>query len=314
MRALVIGAAGFVGNYLVKHLLEQGDEVYAGTLSESVELLPDTTYKVDITDALSTGELIQRSKPQVIYHLAGISFVPEAESDFERTLRVNVAGTANVLRQAHLLSKEISVLFVSSAEVYGQIKPAELPIKEDTPLRPANNYSLSKRMAELVVERYARQGALRCTIARPFNHIGPGQDSRFVASNFAYQLARIAHGRAPAVLQVGNLEARRDFSDVRDIVRAYRLLAHSQGGVFNLGAGVSRSIQSLLDGLIAVSELKVEVQQDPARMRGPEVPELYTSYEHAKSVVGWQPIIPFEQSLADIYHYWYERVGLELAA
>ena len=161
MRALVIGAAGFVGNYLVKHLLEQGDEVYAGTLSESVELLPDTTFKVDITDALSTGELIQRSKPQVIYHLAGISFVPEAESDFERTLRVNVAGTANVLRQAHLLSKEISVLFISSAEVYGQIKPAELPIKEDTPLRPANNYSLSKRMAELVVERYARQGALR---------------------------------------------------------------------------------------------------------------------------------------------------------
>ena len=101
---------------------------------------------------------------------------------------------------------------------------------------------------------------------------------------------------------------------MRDIVRAYRLLAHSTGGVFNLGAGVPRSIQALLDGLIAVSELKVEVQQDPARMRGPEVPELYTSYEHAKSVVGWQPIIPFEQSLADIYQYWYERVGLELAA
>lgn len=314
MRALVIGAAGFVGTYLVRHLLEQGDEVCAGTLKEPVALLPKTTFSVDIADSASVAELMHRARPDVVYHLAGISFVPEAESDFDKTLRINVAGTANVLRQAHLFSKSTSVLFVSSAEVYGHISPDDVPIKETTPARPANNYSLSKRMAELVVERYANQGALRCTIVRPFNHIGPGQDSRFVASNFAMQLARIAHGKAPATLHVGNLEARRDFSDVRDIVRAYRMLVQQGGGLFNLGSGVARPIQELLDTLIKVSGLSVKIEQDPSRMRGPEVPELYASYEKAQAAVAWKPIIPFEQTLADIYSYWHERIGAEAAA
>ena len=314
MRALVIGAAGFVGTYLVRHLLDQGDEVFAGTLRDPVALLPDTTFSVDITDAHSTAELIQKTQPDVVYHLAGISFVPEAEADFDKTLRVNVGGTANVLRQAHLFSKETRVLFVSSAEVYGQVKQSELPIRESTPLRPANNYSLSKRMAELVAERYVRQGALNCTIVRPFNHIGPGQDSRFVASNFAFQLARIAHSKAPGIIQVGNLEARRDFSDVRDIVRAYRLLAEAPSGVFNLGSGSPRAIQDLLDTLIRVSGVSVTIEQDPARMRGPEVPELYASYEKASASVGWAPSISFEQSLLDIYRYWYDRLAAEQAA
>ncbi len=307
MRALVVGAAGFVGKYLVEHLLEQGDEVFAGTMKEPVALLPSTTFPVDITDPASTSELMQRARPDVVYHLAGISFVPEAESNFDRALAVNVGGTANVLRQAHLFSKETQVLFVSSAEVYGQVLPSELPIRESNPLRPANNYSLSKRMAELVAERYQRQGAIRCTIVRPFNHIGPGQDARFVASSFAQQLARIALGKASPVLRVGNLEARRDFSDVRDIVRAYRLLAQGEGGVFNLGSGVPRSIQTLLDTLISVSGLAVTIEQDPARMRGPEVPELFTSYEKAQSAVGWKPEVTFEQSLGDIYRYWLQR-------
>jgi GDP-4-dehydro-6-deoxy-D-mannose reductase len=306
MRALVIGAAGFVGKYLVEHLLEQGDQVFAGTLKEPIPQLPDTTFSVDITDAGSAAELIQRSRPEVVYHLAGISFVPEAEQNFDKTLLVNVGGTNNVLRQAHLFSKETKVVFVSSAEVYGQVKPDDLPIRESTPLRPANNYSLSKRMAELLAERYVRQGALKCTIVRPFNHIGPGQDPRFVASSFAQQLARIALGKAPAVMRVGNLEARRDFSDVRDIVRAYRLLAQGPDGVFNLGSGVPRSIQSLLDTLIRVSGVSVKVDQDPARMRGPEVPELFTSFAKAESAVGWKPSISFERSLEDIYRHWHD--------
>lgn len=161
-------------------------------------------------------------------------------------------------------------------------------------------------MAELLAERYVRQGALKCTIVRPFNHIGPGQDPRFVASSFAQQLARIALGKAPAVMRVGNLEARRDFSDVRDIVRAYRLLAQGPDGVFNLGSGVPRPIQSLLDTLIRVSGVSVKVEQDPARMRGPEVPELFTSFAKAESAVGWKPSISFERSLEDIYRHWHD--------
>ncbi len=310
MRALVIGAAGFVGRYLTEHLLEQGDEVFGTCIEGHVPgLAPENSLVLDINEQHACAEVIRRVQPEVVYHLAGIAFVPEAEADFGRTLQVNVGGTANVVRQCHLLNQGVSLLFVSSAEVYGQVPAHTLPIREETEVRPENNYSLSKRMGELVVERYSRTGSLRHTIARPFNHIGPGQDERFVASNFARQLAAIALHRAPPVLEVGNLEARRDFSDVRDIVRAYRRIAQTGVGVYNLGSGVPRSIQSLLDTLIAVSGLQVEIRQDPSRMRGPEVMELYSSNDKAWRECGWKPSIPFERSLEDVYRYWYDKLG-----
>ncbi len=310
MRALVIGAAGFVGRYLTRYLLDEGDEVFGTSIDGTVPGLgPRHSLLLDITAPDNCADVIQKVRPEVVYHLAGIAFVPEAETDFARTLNVNVAGTANVVRQCHLLNEGLSLLFVSSAEVYGQVPAHALPIREETELRPANNYSLSKRMAELVVERYGRTGSLRPTIARPFNHIGPGQDDRFVASNFARQLASIALRRSPPMLEVGNLEARRDFSDVRDIVRAYRRIAQTGVGVYNLGSGVPRSIKSLLDTLIAVSGLQVEIRQDPSRMRGPEVLELYTSTDKAWRECGWKPSIAFERSLEDVYRYWYDTLS-----
>lgn len=312
MKALVLGAAGFAGQHLVEHLRECGDEVYSAGLRQR-GVASKHEIQLDITDAHGVREVVHKLRPQVVYHLAGIAFVPEAESDFSRVLQINVGGTANVTRACHLLNTGISVLFVSSAEVYGVIQPGELPITEDTPLRPANNYSLSKRMAELVVERYARTGSIIGSVVRPFNHIGPGQDSRFVASSFALQLAKIAHGQIAPVLQVGNLEARRDFSDVRDIVRSYRNIALSGGGVFNVGSGRSRAVRELLDILISVSGVAVDVQTDPDRMRGPEVPELYGSYERARSVCGWQPSIPLERSLEDVYRYWYDLIASGVA-
>jgi GDP-4-dehydro-6-deoxy-D-mannose reductase len=312
MRSLVIGAGGFVGGYLVDHLCEQGDHVVATTIASMPVRAGVDVLTLDITDPVSVADVIQRVKPEVVYHLAGIAFVPEAENNFERTLTVNVSGTANVARYCHLNSSA-SLLFVSSAEVYGQVKPDELPVTEANELRPANNYSLSKRMAELVVERYGRQG-LRHSIARPFNHIGPGQDPRFVASNFALQLARVARGLTPPVLEVGNLEARRDFSDVRDIVRAYRRIATGHSGVFNLGSGHSHSIQQLLDTLIELSGCDVEIRQDPNRMRGPEVPELFGSIERAGKVCGWKPEIPLRRSLEDTYRYWYDSLAQQVSA
>jgi GDP-4-dehydro-6-deoxy-D-mannose reductase len=168
-------------------------------------------------------------------------------------------------------------------------------------------------MAELVVERYGRQG-LKHSIARPFNHIGPGQDPRFVASNFALQLARVARGLTPPVLEVGNLEARRDFSDVRDIVRAYRLIATGHTGIFNLGSGRSYSIQDLLDTLIEISGCAVEIRQDKNRMRGPEVPELFGSSSRAEQVCGWKPEIPLRRSLEDTFRYWYDSLGKKASA
>lgn len=313
MRSLIIGAGGFVGGYLVRHLLDQGDTVIATTGGPAPGSVLDCEhFNLDITDPVAVTEAIQKVKPEAVYHLAGISFVPEAESNFDKALLVNVGGTANVARACQLLGTGVSLLFVSSAEVYGHVLPDELPVREGNTLRPANNYSLSKRMAELVVDRYARQGGIRASIARPFNHIGPGQDPRFVTSNFALQLARVAHGLTPPILEVGNLEARRDFSDVRDIVRAYRIIGTRHEGVFNLGAGASRSIQEILDTLISISGCKVEVRQDPQRMRGPEVKELYASNDKATSVCGWRPEISFKQSLQDIYRYWFEKVAAEL--
>jgi GDP-4-dehydro-6-deoxy-D-mannose reductase len=308
MRALVIGAGGFVGGHLVEHLRERGDEVFATTIASMPVSAPVTQLSLDITDAAAVADVLQAVKPEVVYHLAGIAFVPEAEGNFEKTLAVNVAGTANIARSSQLLAHRPSLLFVSSAEVYGQVRPEELPVSEGNELRPANNYSLSKRMAELVVERYGRQG-LKYSIARPFNHIGPGQDSRFVASNFALQLARVARGLTPGVLEVGNLEARRDFSDVRDIVRAYRLIAMGESGTYNLGSGRSHSIQEVLDTLIEISGCKVEIRQDPQRMRGPEVPELYGAINKVSEVCGWKPELSLRRSLEDTYRHWFDSLS-----
>jgi GDP-4-dehydro-6-deoxy-D-mannose reductase len=308
MRSLVLGAGGFVGRHLVEHLVEQGDEVFAGVqvLRDGVQNVSE--LPVDITDSESVANALAQCQPEVVYHLAGISFVPEAQEDFGRTLRVNVGGTAHVAHQSVLAGCVKSLVFVSSAEVYGAVLPSQLPICESTEVKPLNNYSLSKRMAELAVESFSRSGNLRCAIARPFNHIGPGQDRRFVTASFALQLARIAHRQVPAVMRVGNLEARRDFSDVRDIVRGYRLLAVSGSGVFNLGSGRSRPVQQALDTLVSISGLEVSIEQDLERMRGPEVSELYGSYEAIRKACGWEPRISFERSLEDVYRYWYDAV------
>lgn len=312
MRSLVLGADGFVGKHLVQHLQASGDDVFEGVR------LPDTaagsqSVVADITKPETLREAFRVARPEAVYHLAGIAFVPEAEEDFERTLRVNVAGTSNVARECHRLGTGVSLVFVSSAEVYGAISKEELPITEQTPVRPANNYSLSKRMAELVVERYGRVGTVKASIARPFNHIGAGQNERFVSATFALQLARIAHKKAPPELRVGNLEARRDFSDVRDIVRAYRLLAAGKGGIYNLGSGRAISIQFILDTLITISGVQVSVHPDPERMRGPEIAEVYGSCKSISAACGWVPEITIQRSLEDVYRYWFDRVAQGLA-
>lgn len=235
-----------------------------------------------------------------------MAFVPEAENNFLQALHVNVVGTSNIYRIAHIIGLGCTVLYVSSAEVYGKIDPKNLPITEGVPLNPANNYSLSKSMAEMVTWRYAQLGNLKSVVVRPFNHIGPGQSSQFVVSSFAEQLAQIAHKKRPAVIQVGNLEARRDFSDVRDIVRAYRLAVVQGQGIYNLGSGRAIAIKSILDRLIQISGLTVEISQDAARMRAAEVPEIYGSYAKAKKELGWEPQINFDQTLESVYRYWFD--------
>jgi len=313
MRALVTGAGGFVGRHLVCHLAECGDEVLGVDLQNPRNLVeglsPElqksvSSITLDISDFEKCSRVISEFKPDIIYHLAGIAFVPEAENNFDRALLVNVGGTNNIIRTCHLLQLGTTIVYISSAEVYGKISQEDLPLSEELQLKPANNYSLSKLMGELVAERYDRFGYVRTVIARPFNHIGPYQNDRFVVSSFAHQLARIAKGKSEPVIRVGNLEARRDFSDVRDIVRAYRLMALKGTGVYNLCSGSPHSIQFVLDTLLEISGLKVEILTDPARMRPAEVPELFGSYARAEKELGWKPEYDIKKTLNDVYDYW----------
>lgn len=252
MRALVTGANGFAGGYLTKHLVDSKDEVFGTFLpSAAPSIVPSPKNKpLDIRDRSACLNLIQEIKPDVIYHLAGISFVPEAEKDFARAVAINVEGTFNVIRACIDARVPATVGFISSAEVYGKVRPEDLPLHEGLPTKPQTNYSLTKLMAELVAQRFALDGFVKTVTIRAFNHIGIGQSEQFVVANFANQLAAIAAKKAPAIIRVGNLEAKRDFVDVRDIVRGYRLAVMKGSGVFNLCSGRSVSIQTILDTLI----------------------------------------------------------------
>lgn len=305
MRALVTGACGFVGSYLIPHLQTVGDEVLGTVLPEAAgRSYPYPIVPLDVTDSVAVFETIYNFKPDVIYHLAGMAFVPEAEENFVRALTINVGAVSHIFRACHLLDNKARVVVVSSADMYGRIRPEDLPLTEETPVRPASNYGLSKAMAELVPARYTQFGQVHAVIARPFNHIGPGQNERFVASSFARQLALIAAGKAAPVLRVGDLDARRDFSDVRDIVAGYRLAALKGSGLYTFCSGQAVSIRTILDTLIRVSGLTVSVEVDPNRLRQIETPEIYGSYAKAERELGWRPTISLEESLSDIYAAW----------
>jgi GDP-4-dehydro-6-deoxy-D-mannose reductase len=274
---------------------------------------PIEWHLLDITSSQSCEELIRAQKPEVIYHLAGVSFVPQAEDDFLGALAANVAGADNLLRAAHAAGRDIRFIMAGSADVYGKVPLAELPVHEETVPRPVNAYSTTKLMAEIVADRWHRLGRVAATILRPFNHIGPGQNGRFVVPGFARQLAAIAQGKQDPQIKVGNLSARKDFTDVRDVVCAYRLAALRKPppqapGRYVICSGRSVAIQDILDGLIAVSGVEVEVVQDPARMRPAEVPELYGSFAKAEAELGWRPQYSLLQSLGDVYRNVFDRM------
>lgn len=304
MRALVTGACGFVGPHLIKHLQSFGDEV-AGTYRNARHANPPKSYVLDLFDRTAVVAMIRDFKPDVIYHLAGMSFVPEANSNFPKAIELNVGVTEVLLRACSEEASAAKFIFISSGEVYGRVTET-LPFVESLPLDPANYYSLTKAMAEMLVRNYGHK--ISCIIARPFNHIGPGQDVRFVTSTFANQLAQIAHGMKDPVIRVGNLEAERDFTDVRDVVRGYRLAALKGRGVYNFCSGRPVSIRSILDELIAVAQIRVTIEQDLQRMRPSENPVVYGSFDRAWQDLEWQPLISLKEGLRGVYNYWYDEV------
>lgn len=299
MRALVTGADGFVGRWLTTHLAESGDEVWRAVGHPGPTGNQDRV--LDLTDAASVEEVVSWARPEVVYHLAAVAFGPDAAADPGRAIDVNIRGTAFLLEAAARLDPRPVVMIPSSAEVYGA--GGDRAITERQAIAPVNQYGATKAAQEQIALAYHRSLRLQVVVARAFNHIGPGQRDAFVVAAFATQLARIAAGAGEPMLRVGNLAARRDFTDVRDVVRAYRLLVvggHS-GQPVNVASGSAVSIRAILDALIRQSGLSVEVVTDPARLRPVDLPVVRGSAELLRRLTGWRPSIPLESTLRDVW-------------
>jgi len=301
MRALVTGATGFVGRYLVEALRARGDDVLACGGPHDVDALP-----IDLLDLSSLRAALDLAKPEVVFHLAAATFVPESIAAPMATYETNVRGTANVAQAVREYASEASarvrILFTSSAEVYGLQPPENYPLRETCALSPANPYAASKAAAEMLLLGEAHSFGLDVVIARAFNHIGPGQSDRFAVAGFAAQLAKIAAG-APPQLYVGNLDAKRDFLDVRDVVRAYIALARDgkASESYNVCSGTARPMRDVLRELIIAAHVPVEVRDDPQRMRPSDVPLSLGDATKLREATGWEPQIAFAASIRDIY-------------
>jgi GDP-4-dehydro-6-deoxy-D-mannose reductase len=300
MKALVTGASGFVGRHLVTHLTASGDIVH--TSDRDID-------GIDITDADQVLALFEEVRPDVVYHLAGWADVGGSWKAPVEAFRANAEGTLNVLSAATDTGVE-RVLAVSSADVYGIVTPNELPLTEDSPLRPASPYAASKVAADYLGLQAWLGRHLPVLRVRAFNHLGPGQTDKFVAPALASRVAR-AERDGGEVLTVGDLSARRDFTDVRDVVRAYRLLVeHGEPGeVYNVCSGVDLAVADLAEQLVSQSRVPLRLEVDESLLRPVELPVLRGSHDRLTAATGWEPEIPIGQTLTDLLEDWRERVA-----
>ncbi len=316
MRVLITGIGGFAGSHLADYLLSlPGIEVF-GTVYRKHDLVRHLEGKVelyhaDLLDRHATKEVVRKAKPDAIFHLAGQADVGHSWQMPWRTFELNAHTLLNILTTVDDLSLPATVLVVGSNEEYGMVRPDELPLDESTPFRPLSPYGVSKVAQDMLGLQFYQSNRVRTIRVRPFNHIGPRQRPNFVVSAFALQIARIEAGLQPPQIRVGNLSAKRDFTDVRDMVRAYWLAVTKgkPGEVYNLGSGEPHSIQEVLDLLLAESRLPIQVSQDLARMRPADVPETRCDSDKFRRLTGWEPTIPFRRSVLDTLDYWREKVN-----
>jgi len=317
VRLLVTGAGGFVGGHLVDFLRAEHPEVEIHGV-----VLPQggvswraasgaRVIEADLTEPAAAAAVVEEVRPDRILHLAGQSSVHLSWLDPAGTLRTNVLGIVHLLDAVRSRGLRPPVLVVGSAEEYGPVGPEEMPIREETPLRPASPYAVSKVAQGALALLYGPAGGLRVVLTRTFHHTGPGRGEAFAESSFARQLAEIEAGRRPPVLKVGNLEAVRDFADVRDVVRGYwMLLEKGEGGVaYNVCTGRGRRIRDLLDVLLAASGARVEVRVDPERLRPSDVPAQVGDPSRLRAATGWEPRIPLERTLRDLLDDWRARTA-----
>ncbi len=317
-RIIVTGASGFVGGHLIEFLLKHTDsQVYAAKRRRSDTRVTENDGRVhwvemDVTDAHNVLSIVKAVRPTHIFHLAAQSFVPTSWKSPIETLTINAIGTVNVLEAVKTLDAETKIHIAGSSEEYGRAEPDELPITEENPLRPLSPYGVSKVAADLFGQQYHCSYGLHVVITRAFNHTGPGRGEVFVESNFSKQIAGIEQRRQPPVVWVGNLDAKRDFSDVRDIVRAYWLALEcgKPGQIYNICSSRVQSIRQTLNALLALSTAKeIQVKPDPERMRPSDVLLLQGDCAKFRRDTGWKPEIPLEKTWQDLLNYWRERLG-----
>lgn len=317
MRLLVTGAGGFVGGHLVELVRREAPDTNVhGVVLPHGSLAWSTSkgariHEADLDDPASAAAVIEEVRPDGIVHLAGQSSVQQSWLDPGGTLRTNVLGIVHLLDAARSSSLRPAVLVVGSAEEYGPVAAAELPIREDAPLRPASPYAASKVAQGALALLYGPAGGMRVVLTRTFHHTGPGRGEAFAESSFARQIAEIEHGLRPPVIEVGNLDAVRDFTDVRDVVRAYLLLLEKgePGRAYNVCSGRGRRIRDVLDLLLASSSAKVEVRIDQERLRPADVPAQVGDPSRLRAATSWAPRIPLEETLADLLADWRSRVA-----
>ncbi len=315
MRVLITGITGFAGSHLADYILENQDVDLYGIIrwrsrTENIQHIWDKVklMECDLRDATSTREVVEEVNPDYIFHLAAQSFVPTSWKAPAESLTTNVIGELNIFEAVRKLDIPARIQIACSSEEYGMVHPDEVPITEDNPLRPLSPYGVSKVGQDMLGYQYCMSYKMDIVRTRGFNHTGPRRGPVFVCSDFAKQLIDIEKGLQPPAIWVGNLEAKRDFTDVRDMVRGYWLsLEKGRGGhVYNISSSRSRSIKSVLDLLIELSGVEVEIKQDPHRLRPSDVPLLEGDYSRFNHDTGWEPEIPFRKTLEDLLDFWRE--------
>ena len=318
MRVLITGITGFAGSHLAEYTLADQPEVEVFGIvrwrsrmenvlhfRDKVELI-----EADVKDMVSLQSCLAHIKPDRIFHLAAQSFVPTSWKCPAETFATNAIGQINLFEAALSLKLSPRIQVAGSSEEYGQVYPDEVPMKETNPLRPLSPYAVSKVAQDMLGWQYFRSYGLPIVRTRGFNHTGPRRGDVFVTSSFAKQIAEVEKGKRKPVIYVGNLEAKRDFTDVRDIVRAYWLSLEKgePGEVYNIGSGRSYSVREVLDTLLSLSKVKVKVEVDAKRLRPSDVPILLSDCTKFRKLTGWEPRIPFQQTMGDLLEYWRQRV------
>jgi GDP-4-dehydro-6-deoxy-D-mannose reductase len=315
-KVFITGIAGFVGSHLAELLLSKGFEVSGlcrqRSKTDHIESIIPKLHLVDadLMDTHSLYGVVSRIKPDYIFHLAAQSFVPTSWVSPSVTLEVNIVGTANLFEAVKMAGIDPVVQIACSSEEYGLVKPNELPIKETNPLRPLSPYAVSKLAMDYLGYQYFQSYKVRVIRTRGFNHTGPRRGDTFAESNFAKQIALIEKGKQEPVIGVGNLDASRDYTDVRDMVRAYLLSVEhcDPGDVYNICTGTTVKIEDMLQMLLSFSKVKPEIRPDQARMRPSDVPILLGDNSKFVAKTGWKPEIPFKKTMEDLLNYWRERV------